>query len=83
MLPSILPAAKPPLANACRRPRAGAPCHLAWRSGDAGYTPGVHHHAALDPDEQAEALIGPGTIRVSCGLEETADIIADFAQALS
>lgn len=40
-------------------------------------------HAGLDPDLQAEALIGPGTIRVSCGLEETSDVIADVAQALA
>ncbi len=40
-------------------------------------------HAALDPDLLAEVLIGPGTIRVSCGLEETSDVIADFAQALA
>ena len=40
-------------------------------------------HAGLDPDLQAESLIGPGTIRVSCGLEETADVVADFESALA
>lgn len=39
-------------------------------------------HAALDEDQLADSLITPGTIRVSCGLEDTADVLADFAQAL-
>jgi O-acetylhomoserine/O-acetylserine sulfhydrylase-like pyridoxal-dependent enzyme len=36
----------------------------------------------LTPEEQADTGIGPGTIRVSCGLEDTDDIVADLGQAL-
>lgn len=39
-------------------------------------------HAGLTPEEFEEAGIGPGTIRVSCGLEDASDIVADFEQAL-
>lgn len=39
-------------------------------------------HAGLDPDQLAEAFITPGTIRVSCGLEDPVDVVADFVQAL-
>ncbi|MCU0275057.1 MAG: PLP-dependent transferase, partial [Acidimicrobiales bacterium] len=39
-------------------------------------------HVGLTPKELAEAEIGPGTVRVSVGLEHVDDVIADFAQAL-
>ncbi len=39
-------------------------------------------HVGLTPDELAAAGIGEGTIRVSVGLEDAADLIADFRQAL-
>lgn len=39
-------------------------------------------HAGLDPDQLAEALITPGTVRLSCGLEGIADIVADLRAAL-
>jgi cystathionine beta-lyase/cystathionine gamma-synthase len=39
-------------------------------------------HVGLDPDDLAADGIGPGTIRLSCGLEDTADVVADLAQAL-
>ena len=39
-------------------------------------------HANLMPDELEAAGIGPGTIRVSVGLEHPDDLVADFAQAL-
>ncbi|CAN5575964.1 O-succinylhomoserine sulfhydrylase [soil metagenome] len=39
-------------------------------------------HVNLLPDELAANGIGPGTIRVSVGLEHVDDLIADFAQAL-
>ena len=39
-------------------------------------------HVNLLPDELAANGIGPGTIRVSLGLEHIDDVIADFAQAL-
>ena len=39
-------------------------------------------HVNLLPDELAANGIGPGTIRVSVGLEHADDVIADFVQAL-
>jgi cystathionine beta-lyase/cystathionine gamma-synthase len=39
-------------------------------------------HVNLLPDELAANGIGPGTIRVSVGLEHPDDVIADFVQAL-
>ena len=40
-------------------------------------------HVSLAPAELAASGIGPGTIRVSVGLEHVDDVIADFIQALS
>lgn len=40
-------------------------------------------HVNLRPDELAANGIGPGTIRVSVGLEHADDLVADFAQALA
>ena len=39
-------------------------------------------HVNLLPDELAANGIGPGTIRVSVGLEHPDDVLADFARAL-
>jgi cystathionine beta-lyase/cystathionine gamma-synthase len=39
-------------------------------------------HAGLLPDELEAAGILPGTVRVSCGLEHPADIVADLRRAL-
>jgi len=39
-------------------------------------------HAGLLPDELDAAGIKPGTVRLSCGLEATSDVIADLTQAL-
>jgi cystathionine beta-lyase/cystathionine gamma-synthase len=39
-------------------------------------------HVNLLPEELAANAIGPGTIRVSVGLEHADDLIADFTQAL-
>ena len=39
-------------------------------------------HVSLTPEELAANGIGPGTIRVSVGLEAAADIVSDFTQAL-
>ncbi len=39
-------------------------------------------HVNLTPDELAANGIGPGTIRVSVGLEHPDDVVADFDQAL-
>jgi O-acetylhomoserine (thiol)-lyase len=40
-------------------------------------------HIHLTADELAEIGIGPGTIRVSVGIEDAADLIADLEQALA
>ena len=40
-------------------------------------------HVNLLPEELAASGIGPGTIRVSVGLEHQDDLIADFTQALA
>ena len=40
-------------------------------------------HVNLTPDELEAVGIGPGTIRVSVGLEHVDDIVADFGQALA
>ncbi len=39
-------------------------------------------HASLTPDEQADTGVTPGLMRVSIGLEDPDDVVADFAQAL-
>lgn len=39
-------------------------------------------HVSLTPEELEANGIGPGTIRVSVGLEATRDIVADFARSL-
>jgi cystathionine beta-lyase/cystathionine gamma-synthase len=40
-------------------------------------------HVGLTPAELSEAEIGPGTVRVSVGLEHADDVIADFDRALA
>jgi O-acetylhomoserine (thiol)-lyase len=40
-------------------------------------------HAQLTPEEQMKAGVGPGSIRLSVGIEHIDDIIADLDQALS
>ncbi|MCU1497386.1 MAG: Cys/Met metabolism PLP-dependent enzyme [Acidimicrobiales bacterium] len=44
--------------------------------------PGSTTHVNLLPEELAANGIGPGTIRVSAGLEHIDDLLADFSQAL-
>ena len=39
-------------------------------------------HVGLTPEEMASTGIGPGTMRVSCGLEYQDDVVADIEQAL-
>jgi cystathionine beta-lyase/cystathionine gamma-synthase len=39
-------------------------------------------HVGLSADEQAETGVTPGLVRVSVGLEDVGDLIADFADAL-
>ncbi len=45
--------------------------------------PATTTHASLTPDEHIEAGIVPGLLRVSIGLEDPSDLIADFTRALS
>ncbi len=45
--------------------------------------PVLTSHTSLNEDELASAGITPGTIRISTGLEDVADLIADFKQALA
>lgn len=40
-------------------------------------------HVNLTPDELAAVGIGPGTVRLSVGLEHTDDVVADVGQALA
>jgi cystathionine beta-lyase/cystathionine gamma-synthase len=40
-------------------------------------------HASLTPDEQAEVGVTEGLVRVSVGLEDVGDLIADLQQALA
>jgi cystathionine beta-lyase/cystathionine gamma-synthase len=45
--------------------------------------PEITSHRSLSAAERAELGIGPGTVRVSVGLEDPDDIIADFTQAIA
>lgn len=45
--------------------------------------PATMTHAAMDPDSRARAGIRPGLVRLSLGIEETKDLLADVGQALS
>jgi cystathionine gamma-synthase len=45
--------------------------------------PVLTSHTSLNEDELASAGITPGTIRISSGLEDVDDLIADFKQALA
>jgi cystathionine beta-lyase/cystathionine gamma-synthase len=45
--------------------------------------PRLTSHAALTPEERVRAGIPDGFLRFSIGLEDTDDILADFAQALA
>ena len=44
--------------------------------------PAITSHRGLTEAERAELGVGPGTVRVSVGIEAAEDIVADFAQAL-
>jgi cystathionine beta-lyase/cystathionine gamma-synthase len=44
--------------------------------------PMLTSHAALDPDERRRLGISDGLVRISVGIEDTDDLIADFEQAL-
>jgi cystathionine beta-lyase/cystathionine gamma-synthase len=40
-------------------------------------------HASLTPEEQAESGVTEGLVRVSVGLEDADDVVADFQRALA
>jgi cystathionine beta-lyase/cystathionine gamma-synthase len=44
--------------------------------------PATTTHASLTPDEQVVGGITPGLLRVSVGLEDPNDLVADFLQAI-
>lgn len=44
--------------------------------------PAITSHRGLTPEERAQLGVGPGTVRVSVGIEAAEDIVADFEQAL-
>jgi cystathionine beta-lyase/cystathionine gamma-synthase len=45
--------------------------------------PEITSHRSMSAGERAELGVGPGTVRVSAGLEDPEDIVADFAQAVA
>jgi cystathionine gamma-synthase len=45
--------------------------------------PEITSHRSLSAQERFELGVGPGTVRVSVGIEDAQDIIADFSQALA
>jgi cystathionine beta-lyase/cystathionine gamma-synthase len=45
--------------------------------------PEITSHRAMSKEERAELGVGPGTVRVSVGIEDPDDIISDFKRALS
>ena len=44
--------------------------------------PAMSSHRALTPEQRAEIGIGEGLVRLSVGIEDVEDVIADLAQAL-
>jgi cystathionine beta-lyase/cystathionine gamma-synthase len=45
--------------------------------------PEITSHRAMSQEERTQLGVGPGTVRVSVGLEDPDDIVADFAQAIA
>ena len=45
--------------------------------------PVITSHRAMSPAQLAELGIGHGTVRVSVGLEDPDDVVADFTQAIA
>ncbi|MGZ6299580.1 MAG: trans-sulfuration enzyme family protein [Candidatus Limnocylindria bacterium] len=45
--------------------------------------PEITSHRSMTAEERAELGVGPGTVRVSVGIEDADDVISDFAQALA
>jgi cystathionine beta-lyase/cystathionine gamma-synthase len=44
--------------------------------------PAVMTHASVEEARRQQLGIGPGLVRLSCGVEDTEDLIADLEQAL-
>jgi cystathionine beta-lyase/cystathionine gamma-synthase len=44
--------------------------------------PATMSHGSLGPEERTARGIGDGMVRLSCGIEETADLLADVARGL-
>lgn len=44
--------------------------------------PATTTHELLSPEELAAAGISQGLVRISCGIEDTEDLVEDFRQAL-
>jgi len=45
--------------------------------------PEITSHRGLTPAERKELGVGPGTVRVSVGIEAAEDIVTDFVQAIT
>jgi methionine-gamma-lyase len=45
--------------------------------------PEITSHRSMSAAERAALGVGPGTVRVSAGIEDADDIVADFAQAIA
>ena len=45
--------------------------------------PAIMTHASIPADKRAELGISDGLVRLSCGIEDVEDLIADLEQALS
>jgi methionine-gamma-lyase len=45
--------------------------------------PEITSHRSMSAEERAALGVGPGTVRVSVGIEDPDDIVGDFAQALA
>ena len=45
--------------------------------------PEITSHRSMTADERAALGVGPGTVRVSVGIEDAADIVEDFTQAIA
>ena len=62
-----------------------APCHgtaLNEKKGDPASHPASMTHSDIAPDEQMRLGITPALIRLSIGIENPDDLIADLDQAL-
>jgi cystathionine beta-lyase/cystathionine gamma-synthase len=45
--------------------------------------PEITSHRSMSVEERRELGVGPGTVRVSVGVEDPDDIVADIAHALA